>query len=370
MRGLGGDRETPQMMAGTPMSDDTETTETEAPRAPSDRRRSEFAISLAVLAAVLAVVGIAVSGWLLMIELRGEPVVSSAQFETMTARMTEQISRLEDQLAIIEDAQRPDAEQQARIVSLDGRVDELMQRQAALAGFINSGAEINGLARAEALLAIAIDRAQLAGDLDVALAASQRALRQLETIGDDGLAPVVVTLADEIALLEQAAEDADRGAAAAALRAVQDAVARMPLRHRELGDTTTDPASQPEGAAWYQRLWSGLSRGLSGVFVIRHSDTELRPLLAPEESWFLRRNLELTLTGARLALVDGDSEAYLASITDASQWMRAYFDAEDQRVLQSLNTLDQVASVLSGDPASGIGRALELLRQYGTSETP
>ena len=350
------------------MSDDTERNSAETPRTLSDRRRSELALSMALLAAVLGTVGVAVSGWLLITELRSEPTVSSAEFAVTREEVATQISTLERQVAAVEAAQRPSAEQQARIVSLDGRVNELMQRQAALAGFVNTGAEIHGLARAEALLAIAQDRAQLAGDLDVALAASQRALRQLETIGDDTLAPVMVTLADEIALLEQATEIADRSAAAAALRAVQDAVARLPLRHRQLGEVAADTEQPAADAAWYVRLWGGLSRGLSGVFVIRRSDTELRPLLAPEESWFLRRNLELTLTGARLALVDGDAEAYLAAVTDASQWMRVYFDTDDQRVTQSLNTLERITSVLSGDPAAGIGRALELLRQYGTSE--
>jgi uroporphyrin-III C-methyltransferase len=337
---------------------------------PREDRIRQLALTIAVFAVVLGLVATALSGWLLMLELRAEPTASQAQFTALNQQVDQQLDQLERQLAAVEAAQRPSDDHQARIVSLDGRVNELMQRQAALAGFVNSGAEINGLARAEALLAIALDRAQLSGDLDVALAASQRALRQLETIGDGSLAPAMVTLADEIALLEQATEDADRGAAAAALRAVQSAVPRMPLRDRELGVASADVGAVAEDSAWYQRLWSGITRGLSGVFVIRRSDTELRPLLAPEESWFLRRNLELTLTGARLALVDGDTEAYMAAVTDASEWMRAYFDAEDQRVVQALNTLEHVTAVLSGDPASGIGRALELLRQHGTTETP
>jgi uroporphyrin-3 C-methyltransferase len=357
------------------MSEDKEqstasTPESRAARTAREDRRSQYAMTIALMAVVLGLVGTGVSGWLLVSELRGEPTASQAQVETINDQLTQQMRQLERQLAAVETAQRPSADHQARIVSLDGRVDELMQRQAALAGFVNSGAEIHGLARAEALLAIAQDRAQLSGDLDVALAASQRALRQLETIGDESLTPAMVTLADEIALLEQATEAADRGAAAAALRAVQSAVPRLPLRNRDIGEAAPVEEASSDDAAWYQRLWSGITRGLSGVFVIRRSDTELRPLLAPEESWFLRRNLELTLTGARLALVDGDTEAYMAAVTDAIQWTRAYFDEEDQRVIQALNTLERVTNVLSGDPASGIGRALELLRQHGTAETP
>ena len=350
------------------MTEDTGTPPAaDAPRTGS--RRSELALALALFAVVLGLVGTAISSWLLMSELRSEPAVSMAQFDEMHASMTARIAQLERSIETVEAAQRPAADLQTRMVSLSTRVDELMQRQAALIGFVNSGAEIHGLARVEALLAIAKDRAQLAGDMGVALAASKRAMRQLESIGGDRLAPVRVTLADEIALLEEATMASDRGSAAAALRAVQASVPRLPFLRREAAPPDGDAAEDAD-AAWYQKLWHGVSRGLSGVFVIRRNDTELRPLLAPEEAWFLRRNLELTLTGARLALVDGDSQAYVAAINDASNWIRSYFDGEAQRVVQALATLEDIGSVLSSDPAAGIGGALDLLRQIGTVEAP
>lgn len=339
-------------------------------RAREARARSGAPLGITLIALLLGAAGAGGAAWLYYQDLSAstppEVVALEVDLRTVEQRLLQissQVSRMETTLR--ERASDP------RVASLDARVDALMEGQTALRGLMTSEVSAQGLARAQALLALARDRAQLAGDLDVALAASRRAQRQLDALADPRLSPVLAVLADEIALLETATIHRDRGAAAASLRAVQGVVGQLALARR-MPDGSPDAAADadPPPDTWYGRTWDGITRGLAGIFEVRRTDTDIRPLRSPQEAWFLRRNLELTLTAARLALVDADVETYVASVDDADDWLEIYFDADDARVRQARDTLNGVRDVLSGEQALGIGQALELLRQYGTSGAP
>jgi uroporphyrin-3 C-methyltransferase len=106
-------------------------------------------------------------------------------------------------------------------------------------------------------------------------------------------------------------------------------------------------------------LWSSLS----GLFRIREHDKPVSPMLPPEREYFLRENLRLQLSAARLALLRDDNVQYRATLTTAADWLEAYFSAQDARVNELREQLEQLSAIDVAPQLPDISASLRLLRQ-------
>jgi uroporphyrin-III C-methyltransferase len=87
-----------------------------------------------------------------------------------------------------------------------------------------------------------------------------------------------------------------------------------------------------DSAGLWPRLRERSTDVLRQLVTVRHEDAPVRPLLAPEQEYFLRRNLSLTLASARLALLRDQPEVWRATLTEGRDWLAAYFQMEDDGV--------------------------------------
>ncbi|HED19394.1 MAG TPA: hypothetical protein ENI74_07835, partial [Gammaproteobacteria bacterium] len=139
----------------------------------------------------------------------------------------------------------------------------------------------------------------------------------------------------------------------------------------EVRGSRYQPAAKTEAAAagstttiqdWRELpalLWSSLS----GLVRIRDHDKPVSPMLPPENAYFLRENLRLQLSAARLALLRDDSAQYRATLTTAADWLGAYFSAEDAQVDQFRAQVEQLAAIDIMPQLPDISASLKLLRQ-------
>jgi uroporphyrin-III C-methyltransferase len=187
------------------------------------------------------------------------------------------------------------------------------------------------LAETEQLLLIANYRLQLARDVQTAVAALRAADGQLQKLADPGLLPIRKLIAGEITALQQL-ERADIPGIALRLGSMASTLEQLPL-HMERRFATAAPITgavitESTGLGTLQQMW----RDFLGLIRIRKTTEGQKPLLPPEQDYFLRENLRLMLYGAQLAVLQGDTGTYTQNLKSARRWINDYFDTETQVV--------------------------------------
>lgn len=202
------------------------------------------------------------------------------------------------------------------------------------------------LAEAQQLLLIANYRLQLAGDVETSVIALRVADRRLEQLADPALLPIRKLIAEEITQL-QALDRVDVPGVALQLGSLAKALGEWPLDTDRVFRPTTVAAVSAvspdnEAAAWkyLREIW----HDLQSLVRIRVSADVQKPLLLPEQSYFLRENLRLMLYGAQLAALQGDTATYKQNIETADSWIKDYFDANSQAVINAQQELEKLAN--------------------------
>ncbi|AKQ34029.1 uroporphyrinogen-III C-methyltransferase [Candidatus Coxiella mudrowiae] len=116
------------------------------------------------------------------------------------------------------------------------------------------------------------------------------------------------------------------------------------LPSKEFSETTpakTEPT--PEEKNWWEKLKYNLG-GLKKLFVIRRIDHPTSPLLEPQQTLFLKENIQLKLTQAQWALINKNSSLYQKSLSSAIQWLAEYDSnqTETAALIKRIQTLDAV----------------------------
>lgn len=339
------------------------------------RRSGGFLAFLALLIALAAAAGAGYLWWSQQQEGAAENA-ALGELREAASRNQRQLSalqeRLEDRMGALDAAveeRRGALDTLER--GLDSVEDEVARAQERLARLADTGQPAErspSLADAEYLLMVASRELGLADNHRVALAALREADQRLRQLGDPSLLPVRQAISDDIAAVEAAA-DADTDGLAMRLGSLTDRVQGLPLKASlapEPSGAGGEGATAPSG---WQRFKQRLADVASGLFRIRRMDAPPAPLLSPEESFFLYRNLELDLKTARLAAMENDQDNYQRSLDSARRAVEAFFLADDPAVQSFLSALDDLRTADVAPPEwPDIAETLELLRSV--SETP
>ncbi len=205
------------------------------------------------------------------------------------------------------------------------------------------------VAEVEYLLRLANQRLLTAGDASSALELLTAADRILLELNDPRLFELREAIAqDRIALAQFGELDID--GIYLALAALSDNVDELPLL--VVPDFEPAPAVQSAStdedgaaAAWSSKLASiGVQtwRELKSLVVIQPSVTSIKPLLPPEQQYYLRSNLRLLLNQAQLALLDGRETAYQGSLQSAISWVSDYFPMDEPAIGAYIDELNQL----------------------------
>jgi len=215
------------------------------------------------------------------------------------------------------------------------------------------------------LLRIANFQLNLAEDPDTALAALLEADGLLARLADPGLQSLRRQLADDILAL-RSVERVDVEGVALRLESLARRVDDLPLNAdaAELNEGTTEAAS----GGW-ARFRQKVSEFFASIFTVRRTESSGGPLLSREESFFLRRNLELELQAARVALLAGDQEIFSSSVGAARRWTEEYFDRESAEVETFIGGLNALADVTLRVPLPDISGSLRIYQELRERQT-
>lgn len=274
----------------------------------------------------------------------------------LNADVLGQLSRLEQG----EKLQRENASQaDSKIRTLGETQDTLKTALDQLRNDLGRSRTDWALAETEQLLLIASRRLQLARDVNSALAALRAADRQLELLASPNLLLVRREVAREIAQLE-ALEKTDVVGVSLQLATLAESIDHLPLAQdvvRQPPKVARAETTDTQAGSDWRRIW----QDLLGLVRFREDAGPQKPLLPPEQTFFLRENLRLSLHSAQLALLQGNTVVFQQNLASAARWLKQFFDPQAQAVVameQQLATLQGLKGITELPDISGSLAAL------------
>ncbi|KAA3629244.1 MAG: hypothetical protein DWQ09_03020 [Proteobacteria bacterium] len=321
---------------------------------PPARRGGRAALILAVVALLLAA-GVAGLGHYRFQQLDNQFSALPPAIERNAGRLSSEEQRSADLSSAIE-------EQKAALARQSGNLEEAIGALRAQIGRDQSGWV---MAETEYLMLVANHRLQLERDVVTAVAALQIADERLREIGDPALIEVREKLAAEITALNTIARP-DLTGLALRLMGLGGQVERLTLKGGYQPAQATrggDAVAAAEAPAW-RRLIQGIWSDLKGLVTVRRTEEAVRPMLAPEQQYFLRQNLRLQLEAARLALLRTDTEQLRMALQTAQEWIGLYFDERSEVARGMQEEISAIAGVEIRPALPDISGSLNALRAH------
>lgn len=207
------------------------------------------------------------------------------------------------------------------------------------------------IAEAEQLLVIANHRLQLSRDVDLALAALRAADRQLALAARPAFVPVRREIAAAIGALT-----------ARAVVDVPGLALKLNDQARNLDRLPLTPGALVTAAASPRTDSAGVTGELLSLLRLRTGTDIAKPLLPPDQAYFLRENLRLTLLGAQLALLNGDTDLFTRNVGFAREWLKTWFDNQNPAVRGLDDDLKAMLAAPLGEPLPDLSKPLDLLK--------
>ena len=322
-------------------------------RAVPPPRPSGGAAALALLLALIAIVGVGYVAWR-----QWQLLHINAQALRTTATLEERVNTLQRQLAgtsnqgnllqqRLNDAEQVNRSLREELLSHDQRMRDLEEAVGKLSEKTLSGQDAMRLDETESLLRMGAERYNLFHDAQGAAQAFALAAQTLAGVNDEAFKGVQQNVdAEHEALVKSQATDP---------QPLLDSV--MQLRN-ELPQLPLRPLDEPiaqEGSG----VWARIKRALYGVIQIKHDDG------APvdvADARIARELMALDLAQAQAALLAWDNDAATAALQRADASLAAQFDGQAPAVQQAHQRIAGVLAQLKPTTPVKLGAALAELR--------
>lgn len=328
---------------------------------PHERRGISILALVALILSLVALAGVGMLSWS-WYQVRGE--------QARVTRLADRVSALAGQTTALKttkaDAKSLDAlaEQlhdnhravRQRLADLDKSLRKLT---AHLAG----ASTAYRVDEAMTLMRLAQARLSLASDPAGAARALTLTRKTLAATTSPAFAPVQLALQREIAALKDVPR-VDTGHVYIQLETLADKVGDLPLAGQAVAKPSTPATAAGSGFSW-SHLGAAFQRAFSPLVVVRHGPVA-RPLLPPDEAYFVHQNMRLTLAEAQLALLQHDAPAWQASLKRARTWLGTLYLTSDSDVEQARETLAKLSSIKVAPELPALGGALAKLTALRT----
>ncbi len=259
-------------------------------------------------------------------------------------------------------AQEAAREAQAKLAQIEVKFAEFQNHQVGLEALYQELSRSRDewvLAEIEQVLTIASQQLQLAGNVQVALAALQTADARLARPGRPQFLPLRKVFARDI---ERLKTTPGLDVPGLVVKLEIAAVDSLPLMQDARPQATAVTKRESDGL--WERLVAELLGELKQLVRIQNLENADPALLSPPQAFFLRENLKLRLLNARLALLARDETAYRGDVKVATSWLERYFDTRSQAAAATAVTLKQLGSGTAGASFPTIGESLAAVRSY------
>ena len=140
-----------------------------------------------------------------------------------------------------------------------------------------------------------------------------------------------------------------------------ESAAPSPATEERAPDEDANTAARTLAASEEAGIFTTLARELGQLVRFRRFDTTLERPPAPTESDLLEINLRLMLEQAQLAALKRDQTVYASSLDAALEWTRALLNGQDNRVQETVDSLEALRSLDLEAPLPDISGSLREL---------
>lgn len=195
------------------------------------------------------------------------------------------------------------------------------------------------------LLKLANNSALFAGDAELAIKALRLADVQLKEMADPRFSIVRRKINDEIGVLSNI-QQIDIESLTAQLQALADQVPGLKLENERPAvetivlDAQVSEEEKTSVKGALKEFWADLVN----VAAVQRIDQPPKPLLTPDQRYFLNQNLQLQLAKAELGLLQKRPAVYTNSLDAALEWLNDYFDLNDEQVNKTITEITQLKS--------------------------
>lgn len=227
------------------------------------------------------------------------------------------------------------------------------------------------LAEVEYLLLIANHSLHLKNEVQTAITALEAADSRLLDTGDPGTIDTRTRISDEIQKLK-ALQQPDIVGMTARLGSVIKMVPELPIKYTQIHTKKKIEAliekKASHDAGNLEQASKDFLHELRGLVVIRKLGETPKPLMTPEQQFFLQQNLQLKLETARNVLLTaqdaGHQELFDENLNEAIQWLQNFFDMDVAIVRQTIEELNTLKSMTITSVMPDISGSIKVLRSY------
>ena len=345
-----------------PAAEPAVTAQPEEPSGRSEREPRDGAWRLPVLLVLL--VAIAVLGWQ-WYDTRSR--IDAIRVE-LAQRLRASDSAADESRLLAKQAMEGAREAQGKLSVLENKIAESQSQQVALESLyqeLSRSRDEWALAEIEQMLTLASQQLQLSGNVQATLLALRTAEGRLARSDRPQFASLRRVLNRDIEQLK-AAPNLDITGMALRLDQLIAGVDALPLHFDERA-----LAAAPERPAGADRVWtrilSEIWNEIKLLVRIRIMDEPDAALLSPQQSYFLRQNLQLRLLDARQALLARDATRMRSDLETARVWIERYYDTRARTTAAALASLKQLATSSVSVELPTIDASLAAVRNFKVS---
>jgi uroporphyrin-3 C-methyltransferase len=312
-----------------------------------------LAIMIAVVALLVALAAIGFSYWLY--NTRSEATYDlqnqQVQFEKLKQQINAEVTQAE---ASIAEAQKKISDtMQQKILAAGSELNEHLSQQQQMiqanADKLNKVLNINTqqqtsyiLSEVGYLVRMAALNINIMDDTEHALTLLQTAQQQILDSGNAALEPLVKTLQQDAEMV-QSRQKIDRVQLVDNIYALSQQVENLPLIPARIQAQQNKQTNVPAKTGnKVQDHWNTAVYSIKGLFVIRHLDAPIEPLLAPDQLMFMRENISMKLFQAQWAVLHRQQNLYVQSLQQARDLLSKYFSqnaAGSSKLIDSIDDL-------------------------------
>ena len=326
----------------------------------------------AVVAVIIAIIALFASGYSTWVQWHQQPLLSqiSSDSQSVKRSLSSVINRLDGvdkNLAAVQNNQKQTtASHNMHIEEINQRLDSNSRRLALVA---NTTPDDWQIAEVEYLLRLASQRLLIAKDGRTALNLLANADAILLSLADPSWLDLRTAIAaDRLAIAS--VNELDVEGLFLRLAAISSKIETLPLlrsRLEQAGIIAVDelPASDepmPVIASLQQLAWQTWQE-LKTLVVVHTSAEPVKPLLPPEQHYYVRSNLRLLINQVQLALIDSRQSSYQYSLSQAVQWLNEYFAADDASISAIVVELEQLMKHDINRALPGVEQSLIALKK-------
>jgi len=343
-------QQTAQQTAQQPTESHSQVTSTNGSSSSASGIKSSASGITAILLSLVALAGTGFTWY----QIQVESVRSESTLAVGVAEIGGQVSRIGDSIALLKKQQGDVVTQEQLSLriseinsALNAEVNSINQQQMGLKGSVDKinsnlekGVNVYVLDEVAQLLKLANNSVFFANNVDSAINALRLADNQLKGLDDPRYTVVRSKINDEIASLKSI-QQVDVASLSAQLMSMSRNIPSLPLANEPVAEEVKFVDEKTELKGWRAEL-STLWAEIKNSIQVQRVDQPPKPLLVPQQRYFLNQNLQLTLNKAELALLQQQQSVFVSSIDTASLWLTDYFDTKDKRVSDVLRQLEQV----------------------------